>query len=79
MSRAQKDLTKRLGYVFRDPAVMDRPVGEVMGPKLPTVGIGEPLEMVVNRLDASPAVLVLRGGRPAGVLTRTDVLTFLQT
>ena len=72
------DELRLMDLVFRDPTVMDRTVGDVMGPKLPTVGIGEPLELVVKRLDSSPAVLVLKGGRPAGVLTRTDVLTFLQ-
>ena len=28
-------------------------------------------------LDRAPALLVLSGGRPLGVLTRTDVLAFL--
>ena len=32
--------------VFRDPSVLDTPVEKVMGPKLPTVGIGQPLSRV---------------------------------
>lgn len=63
--------------VFRDPSIFDTPVEKVMGPKLPTVGIGQPLAMVVEMLERAPAVLVLSGGRPLCVLTRTDVLTFL--
>jgi predicted transcriptional regulator len=33
----------------------------------------------VERLRESPAVLVLDGGRPIGVLTRSDLLLFLST
>ena len=35
-----------------------------MGPKLPTVGIGQPLSRAVEMLDSAPALLVLAGGRP---------------
>lgn len=62
---------------FRDPSVLDHPVELVMGPKLPTIGIGQPLDLVVRKLDQAPALLVLSGGRPLAVLTRTDVLSFL--
>ncbi len=62
---------------FHDPGVFETPVEKVMGPKLPTVGIGQPLARVVGLLESAPAVLVLSGGRPLCVLTRTDVLTFL--
>ena len=66
-----------LDLAFRDPSVLDRPVGEVMGPGLATVGVGEPVELVVERLSGSPAVLVLDAGHPIGVLTRSDVLSLL--
>jgi cystathionine beta-synthase len=62
---------------FRDPSVLDRPVGEVMEPAMPMVGIGETVSDVVDRLDTSSSVLVLDGGHPMGVLTRSDVLSFL--
>jgi len=62
---------------FRDSSVLATPVGSVMGPKLPTIGIGQPLSRVVEMLDAAPALLVLSGGRPHSVLTRSDVLAFL--
>ena len=32
---------------------------------------------IVARLDSSPAVLILDGGHPVGVLSRSDLLTFL--
>jgi cystathionine beta-synthase len=62
---------------FRDPAVLDRAVGEVMEPPMPMVGIGETVTDVVEALDRGPSVLVLDGGHPVGVLTRQDVLSFL--
>jgi cystathionine beta-synthase len=62
---------------FRDPTVLDRPAGEVMEPAMPMVGIGETVSDVVDRLDAASSVLVLDGGHPIGVLTRSDVLSFL--
>jgi cystathionine beta-synthase len=62
---------------FHDPGVLDRPIGEAMDPPLPAIGIGEPVAVAVERLEGSPAVLVLDGGHPIGVLTRVDVLNFL--
>jgi len=62
---------------FHDPAVLDRPVREVMEPSMPMVGIGETVSDVVDRLDQGPSVLLLDGGHPIGVLTRQDVLSFL--
>ena len=62
---------------FRDPLVLDRPVGELMEPAPPMLGIGETVTDVVERLESCTAVLVLDGGHPVGVLTRSDVLAFL--
>ena len=62
---------------FHDPTILDRPVGETMDPPLPAIGIGEPVGLAVERLEASPAILVLDAGHPIGVLTRSDVLNFL--
>jgi cystathionine beta-synthase len=62
---------------FRDPTVLDRPVGELMEPAMPMVGIGETVSDVVDRLDQASSVLVLDGGHPIGVLTRQDVLSYL--
>ena len=62
---------------FQDPSVLDRPLAEVMGPPLPTVGGGEPVELTVEKLEGASAVLVLDAGHPVGILTRSDVLEFL--
>ena len=63
-----------LRVAFADPEALDRPVGEVMGPKLPTIGIGEPIDLAVQRLETAPAALVLDGGHPVAVISRADVL-----
>jgi len=66
-----------MDLVFRAPEIMDEPVEKVMGPRLPTIGIGQPLALAVEKLDQAPALVVLSGGRPHAVLTRTDVLSYL--
>jgi cystathionine beta-synthase len=72
------DELELMDAVYHDPSVMTTPVEKVMGAKLPTIGIGQQLQKAVEMLDTSPALLVLSGGRPVSVLTRTDVLTYLQ-
>lgn len=57
-----------------DPGVLDRRVGDVMGPPLPTIGIGEPAEEAADTLERAAAALVLDGGHPVGVITRSDLL-----
>ncbi len=64
--------------VYRDPGVMAHPVGHVMGPKLPTIGVGQKVALAVEMLDRTPALLVLSGGRPLSVLTRTDLLSYFE-
>jgi cystathionine beta-synthase len=65
--------------IARDPAVLDTAVEEVMGPTLPTIGIGQKLDLAVEMLHTAPALLVLSGGRPLSVLTRTDILAFFES
>ncbi|MEL6890324.1 MAG: pyridoxal-phosphate dependent enzyme [Actinomycetota bacterium] len=60
----------------RDPGLMSTEVEKVMGPKLPTIGVGQKVELAVQMLENAPALLVLSGGRPLSVLTRTDVLAY---
>ena len=62
--------------IHRDPSVMATEVEKVMGPKLPTIGVGQRLELAIEMLETAPALLVLSGGRPLSVLTRTDVLSY---
>ncbi|MBA3289016.1 MAG: pyridoxal-phosphate dependent enzyme [Acidimicrobiia bacterium] len=61
-----------------DPGVMTMAVEKVMGPKLPTIGVGQPIERAVQMLEVAPALLVLSGGRPLAVITRTDILTYFE-
>jgi len=64
--------------ISADGGVMDTPVEEAMGRQLPTIGIGQRLERAVEMLQTAPALLVLSGGRPLSVLTRTDILTYFE-
>jgi cystathionine beta-synthase len=66
-----------MDLTFRDPSVLDTTVEKVMGPRLPTIGVGQPIELAVELLERAPALVVLAGGRPHVVLSRTDVLKFL--
>jgi cystathionine beta-synthase len=66
-----------MDLAIRDAAVLDTAVEEVMGARLPTIGIGQPVERAVEMLDRAPAIVVLAGGRPHVVLARTDVLRYL--
>ncbi len=66
-----------LDRIFRDPDALQADVAEVMGPPLPMVEAGEPIEVAFAELQREPAVLVTSGGRALGVLTRSDLLEFL--
>jgi cystathionine beta-synthase len=63
--------------VMHEGGALESPVEKVMGPRLPTIGVGQPLELAVELLDRAPALVVLAGGRPRVVLSRTDVLRYL--
>ncbi|MGE5765342.1 MAG: cystathionine beta-synthase [Mycobacterium leprae] len=66
-----------LDAVFTDRAALEEPVARHMSRPLPTVGAGEGLSVVIPILEASAAALVLDDGKPAGIVTRSDVLGFL--
>ena len=66
-----------MDLTFRDDGILDRPIADVMSPPMPMIGVGEPVARVVSCLEQGPSVLVLEGGHPIGVLTRSDVLSFL--
>jgi cystathionine beta-synthase len=66
-----------LERALSDPGVIDRAVETVMEPPLPTIGTGESVDVAAGRLGASSAVLVLDGGYPVGIVTRSDLLEFL--
>lgn len=62
---------------FGESAVMDATVEEIMAPALNTIGVGQPVSMAVDLLATCRALLVLDGGRPRSVISRSDVLSFL--
>jgi cystathionine beta-synthase len=53
------------------------PVGGHMSIPLPTVGSGEPVSRAVLALEKAGAAVVHIDGKPSGLLTRQDLLTFL--
>ncbi|MPZ87795.1 MAG: cystathionine beta-synthase [Nitriliruptorales bacterium] len=67
-----------LERVYRDAATLDLTVRDVMDEPLPAADARDTVEQVMSALGGNvPAVLVCDGPRPAGVLTRADVLDFL--
>ncbi|MFN2471446.1 MAG: pyridoxal-phosphate dependent enzyme, partial [Gaiellaceae bacterium] len=67
-----------LDRIFRNPDALNEEVAAAMGPPLAAVEADESIDEVFSRLDGSPAVVVVApGGRPAGMLTRSDLLEFL--
>jgi cystathionine beta-synthase len=67
-----------LDRAYREPAVVERTVGEVMERPLPTVDVSASLDDAFALLaDGAAAVLAVRGGRPAGVVTKLDLLEYL--
>src|SRR5215207_3904911 len=47
--------------------------------QMPVVGAGEPVDAAVSALQTADAAVVLADGKPAGVITRQDLLTHLAT
>jgi cystathionine beta-synthase len=58
-------------------AAPDDQVAMLMSPPLPSVGSGEPVSVAALALSQFGAAVVLFDGKPAGVITRQDLLTFL--
>jgi cystathionine beta-synthase len=67
-----------LERAYRDPRVVDRTVGEVMDRPLPTIDRSATVEEAFRLLtDEVPALIAVAGDRPAGVVTKLDLLEFL--
>jgi cystathionine beta-synthase len=67
-----------LERAFRDPSVVERTVGEVMDPPLPLVEASATLDEAFALLSGgAPALVAVRGDRPAGVVTKLDFLEYL--
>jgi cystathionine beta-synthase len=66
-----------LDALFTGRAHLADPVERHMSAPLPIVGAGEPVTAATAALEKSDALLVHEDGKPAGVLTRQDLLSFL--
>jgi cystathionine beta-synthase len=73
-SVVERDLLEAL---FTGQAQLTDRVEAHMSAPLPTIGAGEPVSAVMTALSSADAALVLLDGKPAGVVTRHDVLGFL--
>ena len=67
-----------LDRAYRDPSVVERTIGEVMDPPLPTVDVAASVDDAFALLSGgAPAVVATNGRRPGGVVTKLDLLEFL--
>jgi cystathionine beta-synthase len=67
-----------LDRVFKNPDTLNADVASAMQPPLAAVDAEESVDEVFARLtDGNPAVVVARNGKPAGMLTRSDLLEYL--
>ncbi len=71
---SERDL---LDALYGGKARLTDRVGDHMAEPLPTIGAGEPVSAAVERLQEADAVLVQDEGKPVGVLTRQDLLSFI--
>ena len=66
-----------MNKAYEHEDLLEKQIEDVMQPSLPTIGIGEPVDRAVGMLESAPALLVIDGGRPRTVISRTDVLEYL--
>lgn len=66
-----------LDALYAGSAKLNDAVEEHMSPALPTIGSTEAAADAVRLLEKADAVLVHEDGKPIGVLTRQDLLTFV--
>jgi cystathionine beta-synthase len=73
-SVVERDL---LDALFSGKAELADALERHMSPALPMIGGGEPVSAAMHALESADAALVLIDGKPAGVLTRQDLLGYL--
>ena len=67
-----------LAHAVSDPSLLDARIVDVMEPPLPAVAAEDPVSAAVEVLVGErQALIVLEGGRPAGIVSRADLLEAL--
>ncbi|PXY21224.1 cystathionine beta-synthase [Prauserella muralis] len=66
-----------LEALFTGKAALADRLDAHMSPPLPTIGAGEQVGSAMKALTTADGALVLEGGKPAGVVTRQDLLAFI--
>jgi cystathionine beta-synthase len=66
-----------LDALFTGKAALTDRLDNHMSPPLPTIGAGEQVSSAMSALSTADGALVLVDGKPAGVVTRQDLLGFL--
>ena len=66
-----------LSAVFEGRAKLADAVADHMSPPLPLIGAGELVSAAASALGECDAVMVVEEGKPAGVITRHDLLGFI--
>jgi cystathionine beta-synthase len=68
---------KLLEALYSGHAKLVDPVEDHMDEPFPTIGAGEPVSEAVAALEDADALLVQEEGKPVGVVTRQDLLSFI--
>ena len=67
-----------LDRIYRDPAVVTTSVSTAMDPPFARVNSGAPIEEAFEALlGGEPALMIVEGDEPVGVITRSDLLEFV--
>jgi cystathionine beta-synthase len=66
-----------LDALFSGHARLADPVESHLDDPLPTIGSNEPVTAAVAALEGADALLVQEDGKPIGVVTRQDLLSYL--
>jgi cystathionine beta-synthase len=68
-----------LDALFAGTATLADPLERHMSAPLPIIGSGEPVSVAITALGSADALLVHIEGKPSGVITRQDLLSYLAT
>jgi cystathionine beta-synthase len=67
-----------LDRIYRDPTVVTTSVSTAMDPPFARVAAGAPIEEAFEALlGGEPALMIVEGDEPVGVITRSDLLEFV--